>query len=124
MSALLLLNYVFLFLLLVLSHFDRLGVGMECVLGHSFSEVSMVTLSECYVNGMLSVGVVFTGSIPDVFALVTCWFVRGANSIFVVAVGVDFFWVVYVVVDGTWSAVSPNIFANFCKASPWRSRNV
>ena len=112
------------FLLLVLSRFDRLGGGVECILGHSPSEVCMVTPYEVFVNGMFSVGVVSTGIIPSVFALVTRWCVRGAKRICVGAVDVDDVWVVCVVVDGTWSTVSPNLFANFRKASPWRTWNV
>ena len=49
---------------------------------------------------------------------------RGTKHSYVCAVGVDDVWVVCVGVDGNWSAVSPNIFANFCNASPWRPWNV
>ena len=97
---------------------------MGCVLGHSLSEVGMVTPSEGCVNGMFSEGVVSTGIIPGVFALVTRWCVRGAKRICVGVIGVDDVWVVCVGVDGTWSAVSQNIFADFCNASPWRPWNV
>ena len=74
----------------------------------------MVTPSEGFVVGMLFGGFVKTGFIPNVFALVMRWCVRGAKLVFVGAVGVDEIWVICVRVDGTWSTVSPNIFANFC----------
>ena len=45
------------FLLLVLSSFDHLGGGVECVLGHSPYEVVMVTSSEVCVNGIFYGGV-------------------------------------------------------------------
>ena len=77
------------FLLLVLSRFDRIGGGMECVLGHSSSKVGMVTPSEGCVNGMLYIGVFPTGIIPGMFALVARWCVHGSKHICVGAVGVD-----------------------------------
>ena len=43
---------------------------------------------------------------------------RGTKHSYVCAVGVDDVWVVCVGVDGNWSAVSPNIFATFCKGFP------
>ena len=108
------------FVLLVLSPFDRLGGDVECLLGTTYYEVSMLTASEGCVNGMFSGGVFPTGIIPGLFALVVCWCVRVAKRICVAAVGVDDFWVVCVGVAGTSSAVSPNVFAYFCNASPWR----
>ena len=101
------------FFLLVLGRFARLGGGMEFVLGHSPSEVGMLTPSEGFFNGIFSGGVDCTGIIPGMFALVARWCVHGSKHICVGAVGVDDVWVVCAVVDGTWSAVSPNIFANF-----------
>ena len=98
------------FLLMVLSRFDRLGGGMECVMGYLPSEVGMVTPYEECVNGMLFRGVVSTDIIPGMFDLVTRWCVRGAKIICVGAVGFDDGWVIYVSVNVTWSAVSPNIF--------------
>ena len=59
------------FLLLVLSRFDRLCGGVECVLTHSPSEVGMVTPSEGCVSGCSGGGVGSTGMMPGVFALVT-----------------------------------------------------
>ena len=112
------------FLLLVLSCFDLLDGGVEWVLGQSPSEFGMVTPSEGCVNGMVSGGVVSTGIIPGVFALVTSWCVRGAKSICVGAVGVDDVWVVCVGVDVTWYAVAANIFANLYNAYPWLPWNV
>ena len=73
---------------------------------------------------MFSGGVVSTGIILGVFALVTRWCVRRANSICVGAVCVDDVWVVCFGVDVTWSTVSPHFCANFCNASPWRPWNV
>ena len=108
------------FLLLVISRFDRLAGGVECVLGHLPYEVSMVTPSESFFNGMLSEGVVSAGIIPGVFSLVMHWCVHGSKRRCVGNVGVDDFWVVCFSVAGTWSAVSPNIFADFFNASPWR----
>ena len=58
------------------------------------------------------------------FALLTRCYVRGANHIYVGAVGVDDVWVVCFGFDGTRSTVSSNVFPNFCKASPWRPCNV
>ena len=112
------------FVLLFISCFDRLGVGVEYVLGYSPSEVGMVTPYDGFVNGMFSGGVVSTGIIPSVFSLVTHWCVCGDQSVCVGNVGVDDVWVVCVVVAGIWSTVSPIIFANFCNASPWRPWNV
>ena len=93
------------------------------MLGHSPSEVGMVTPSKCCVNGMFYGGVGSTVIIPGVFSLVTCWCVRGAKLICVGDVGVDDVCVVCVSVDGTWSAMAPNIFADLFKASPWRPWN-
>ena len=58
------------------------------------------------------------------FDLVTRWRVRGSKRICVGAVGVDDVWVVFVGVDVTLSAVVPNVFANSCKAYPWRPWKV
>ena len=69
------------FLLLVLCCFDRIGVGVEFLLGQSPSEVGMVTPSKGCVNGMFSGSVIYTGIIPGVFVLVVIWFVRGAKHI-------------------------------------------
>ena len=112
------------FLLMVIIIFYSLGGGVECVLGRLPSGVGMVTPSEWCVNGMLSGGVGSSGIIPSVFALVMHWCVHGAKRICVDAVGVDDVWVLCVGVAETFSAVSPNIFANFCNASPWRFWNV
>ena len=90
------------------------------MLGQSPSEVVMVTPYEGFVNGMFSGGSVSTGIIPDVFNLVTHWCVRASKRICVGAISIDDFWVLCVGVDGNWSAVSKNIFANFWNASPWR----
>ena len=100
-------------LLMVLSRSDCLGGGVECVLGHSPSEVGMMTPSEGFINGMLSGAVFPTGIISGVFALATRWCVHGAKRISFGAVGVDDVWVVCVIVDKTWSTVSPNILASF-----------
>ena len=59
------------FVILVLSRFDRRGGGVDCVLGHSPSEVGMVTLSKGCVNGMFSGDVGSSGIIPGVFSVVT-----------------------------------------------------
>ena len=80
--------------------------------------------SQCCVHSVFSVVFFPTRIIPGVFGIVTSWCVRGAKDICVGAVGVDDVWVVCFCVDGTWSTVSPNIFANFCNASPWRPWNV
>ena len=106
------------FVLLFLSRFDRLGGVIECVMGHSPYEVGMVTLSESCVNGMFSGSVVSSEIIPDVISVMTHWCVRGAKHIFVGDDVVDDVWVVCFHVVETWSAVSPNIFTNFCSASP------
>ena len=74
-------EFSFNFLLLVLSCFDCRGSGGECVLGHSPSEVVMVTSSEGFVNGMFSGGFGSSRNIPGVFALVTFWCVHGAKRI-------------------------------------------
>ena len=58
------------FVLLVLSRFDRLCGGVECVMGHSPSEVGMVTPCEGCVNVMFSGGVFPSGIIHGVFDLV------------------------------------------------------
>ena len=113
-----------LFLLLVLSRFDRIGGGMECVLGHSSSKVGMVTPSEGCVNGMFSGGVGSTGIVPGIFSLLKCWCVRGYKRFCVGAVVVDDVWVLFVGVAGPWSAVAPNIFANLYNAYPWLPWNV
>ena len=84
----------------------------------------MVAPSEVCFNGMFYGDVVSAGIIPGVFALVTCRCVRGANHICVGALGVDVVWVVCVGVAGTWSAVSPNIFADFSNSYPWCPWNV
>ena len=97
---------------------------MECVLGHLPYEVSMVTPSESFFNGMLSEGVVSAGIIPGVFSLVMHWCVHGSKRRCVGNVGVDDFWVVCFSVAGTWSAVSPNIFADFSNSYPWCPWNV
>ena len=109
-------------LLMVLSRFDSIGGGVKCMLVHSLYEVGMVAVKpyEGCVNGMFSGVVVYSGIIPGVFALVTLWYVRGAKHIYVVAVGVDDVWVVFVGVDVTFYAAVPNIFTNMRKASPWR----
>ena len=105
------------FLFLVLSHFYCIGGGVECFLGHPPSEVGMVTPSEDCVNGMFSVGVGSTSIMPGMFVIVTCWCVRGAKRICIGAVGVDYVWVVYVGIDGTWYAVAP-IFLLICVRLP------
>ena len=63
-------------LMLLLSRFDSICSGVECVLVHSPYEVSMVTVTpyEGYVNGILFGGVVSTRIIPGVFSLVTIWY--------------------------------------------------
>ena len=73
---------------------------------------------------MSSGGVGSIGSMPGVFYLVTHWCVCGSKRIFVGAVGVDDVWVVFFGVGVTLSPVVLNIFANFCKASPWRPWKV
>ena len=108
------------FVLLVLSRFDHIGGGFECVLGNSLTEVGVVTPSEGCVNRVFSGGDASYGIIPGMFSLVTRWCVRGAKRICLGAGSVDYVWVVCVGVAGTWSVVSPNIFANFFNASPWR----
>ena len=91
---------------------------------HSPSEVNMVTPSEGCVNGMSSGGVSSIVSMPGVFDLVTHWCMCGSKRICVGAVGVDDVWVVFFGVGVTLSPVVLNIFANFCKASPWRPWKV
>ena len=71
------------------------------MLGHSPSEVSMVTTSEGCVNGVFFGGVFPTGIIPGVFALVKRWCVCGAKRNCVGDVVVDDVWVVCVGVEGT-----------------------
>ena len=117
-------GFCVLLLLMVLSRFDRLGSGMDCVMVRSPSEVGMVTPSEGCFNCMLFEGAGSTGVIPDMFALVTRWCVRGAKRICVGDVGVDDVWVVFFSFDVTLSAVVPNIFSNLWKASPWRPWKV
>ena len=84
-------GFCIVFLLLVISSFDCLGGGVECVLVHSPSEVGMVTPSVGCVNCMLFGGVGSTGIIPGVFDLVTCCCVRGDKCI---CVG-DFWWMMF-----------------------------
>ena len=82
------------FLLLVLRHFDCLGGGVECVLGHSLSKVGVVEPSEGCFNVMFSGGVVFTSITPGMFAIVTRWCVHGDKRICVGAIDADDVWVV------------------------------
>ena len=100
--------------LLVLSRFDCLGGGVECVVVHSPSEDGIVTPSEVGINGMSDVGVGSIGIITGVFALVTRWCVHGAmcgdKHVCVGTVGVDDVSVVFVCVGVTFSAVVLNIF--------------
>ena len=65
------------FLAVVLNSFDCIGGVVECVLVCSPSEVGMVTHYECCVNVCSEGSVGPVGIIPDVFACVTCWCVRG-----------------------------------------------
>ena len=90
------------------------------MLVRSPSEVSTVKPSESCVSGWSGGGVGSTGIMPGLFALVTRWYVHGAKCICVGAVGVDEVWFVVVGVGVIFSVVVPNIFANFCNASPWR----
>ena len=97
------------FLLLVCSCFDCIGGGVECVLGHLPSEVSMVIPSEGFDNVMFSGGVVSNGAIPSVFSLVARWCVCGTKRICVRTVGVDDVWDICVGAYVTWSVVKLNI---------------
>ena len=103
-------GFYIVFLLLVLSCFYSLSGGLERVLVHSPSEVSMVTPSEGCFNGMFFGGVGSTEIIPGVFALVTRWCLLVAKRIYVGTVVVDDVWVIFVGVDVTFSAVMLNIF--------------
>ena len=65
----------------LLSPFDLLGGGMECVWVQSPSEVGMVIPYECCVDVCSKVGVGSLGILPDVFARMTLWCVHGAIHI-------------------------------------------
>ena len=57
-------------------------------MGHSPSEVGMVTPSAGCVNGVFSGGIFSTGIIPGMIALVICWCVCGVKRICIGDVGV------------------------------------